>query len=102
MSTWLNPVSGADYDKPSLLGDSRVLLSQQDASPNWTFKARTKLGWFPERERHFVMQHSPVATNYSPKSDPFKYSRDAVFSVGKSQRFHVPSHRSILDATLPG
>lgn len=84
-----------------LLGESKVLLSQQEKPPNWTFKSRTKLGWFPSRETHFMLTQSPGCDEYSPKSDPFKYIRDPKFSVGKNGRFKIPSHRAVLDATLP-
>ena len=78
-----------------------MLLSQQEKPPNWTFKSRTKLPWFPSREMHFLLTESPGCEQYSPKSGPFKFKSDPRFSVGKNERFQIPSHRSVLDANLP-
>lgn len=72
MSTFMNMTGAGDYNLPNLTG-SKQAQSGKRAGPEWSFKKKTKLSWFPQRYVNFQGSSSPPATLYSPKTDkPFK------------------------------
>jgi len=68
MSTFLNTTGAGDYELPKLTG-AKIVEAGRKNQPNWSFKSRTKLSWFPGRDVDFKASASPPATKYSPKSD---------------------------------
>ena len=48
MSTYLNRTGAADYNLPRMTGE-KIIEANRRNQPNWSFKSRTKLSWFPER-----------------------------------------------------
>jgi hypothetical protein len=68
MSTFLNVTGAGDYDLPILTG-GKIVEANRRNQPNWSFKSRTKLSWFPGRDVDFAAMSSPPATTYSPNPD---------------------------------
>lgn len=62
-------------------------------------QSRTKLAWFPGRTVDFQGGSSPPPTKYSPTQD--RDYRNQIFSVGKFQRFHLPSSVTKVKEQVP-
>ena len=77
-----------DYELPKLTG-ANIMEAGRKNQPNWSFKSRTKLSWFPGRDVDFKASASPPSTKYSPKSD--RDFKNTKFSVAKDSRFYLPS-----------
>ena len=99
MSTYLNQAGAADYQIPSLIGEKNP-LSHQKTMPNWSFKKRTKLPWYPGRDVDFQGSSSPPATSYKPKSDNQTFINQK-FSVGKEGRFQLPLSITTIQKQVP-
>jgi hypothetical protein len=52
MQTYLNRTGAGDYNLPKLTGEKIVEANRRN-QPNWSFKERTKLSWFPGRNVDF-------------------------------------------------
>ena len=68
MATYLNKTGAGDYNLPKLTGE-KIIEANRRNQPNWSFKERTKLSWFPGRNVDFQASASPPATKYSHQLD---------------------------------
>ena len=68
MATYLNKTGAGDYNLPKLTGE-KIIEANRRNQPNWSFKERTKLSWFPGRNVDFQASSSPPATKYSHQLD---------------------------------
>lgn len=98
MSTFLNRTGAGDYDLPRLTGAKQVEAGRKN-QPEFSFRSRTKLSWFPGRDVDFKATSSPPATKYSPKAD--RDFKNTKFSVGKDSRFYLPSCDTKLHESVP-
>ena len=89
LRTYLNTTGAGDYELKKLIGE-KLLNSKTKNAPNFSFAARTKMSWFPERHVDFAGQTSPPSTKYNIKTD--REYKSLKFSVGNGQRFNKPKH----------
>ena len=68
MGSYMHAPGVGDYNLPDLTG-GKVCDSMRRSNPQWSFKSRTKLGYFPYRQVEFVGKSSPAPTRYTPKPD---------------------------------
>mmetsp|Transcript_5660 Transcript_5660/g.9738 ORF Transcript_5660/g.9738 Transcript_5660/m.9738 type:complete len:244 (-) Transcript_5660:250-981(-) len=99
MNSYLNQTGAGDYNLPNLIGD-RVSDSTKKNNPNWSLYSRTQLSWFPDRHVDFVGKTSPAVTSYKPAEDNTKFA-NVKFSVGKHQRFYLPSSITRIQKQVP-
>ena len=99
MSTYMNQAGAGDYDLPNLTGNE-IFHSMRRNCPTYSFQSRTRLSWFPQHKVEFLGRSSPPVTKYRPTNDNNRF-KNLKYSVGKKERFSIPTSINLLNEKIP-